>query len=164
MPDEPSDRSAGEAEVGDFYAQDVIAGREPGTPVLRRQGAIVAAVGVGGAVGALVRWALEALFPAPTGGFPTTTFVVNVVGCLLMGLLVVLVTEAREAHPMVRPFLGVGVLGGFTTFSSYAVEAHQLLDRGHLGTGLLYLAVTVVVALPAVLVGLGVTRRLAGAR
>ena len=106
---------------------------------LRGQGAAVAAVAVGGALGAAARWALATLFPAPPGGFPLTTFVVNVVGCLLMGVLVVLVAEAREAHPIIRPFLAVGVLGGFTTFSSYVVEARQLLDRGHLGVGLLYL-------------------------
>lgn len=152
------------AESTDDVAEDIVAGREPGTAVLRGQGAAVGAVALGGAVGALARWVFEALFPAPPGGFPITTFAINVGGCLLMGALVVLVAEARQAHPIVRPFLGVGVLGGFTTFSSYAVEARQLLDRGHLGTGALYLVATVVAALLAVLVGLTVTRRLAGVR
>ena len=81
-----------------------------------------------------------------------------------MGVLVVLVAEAREAHPIIRPFLGVGVLGGFTTFSSYAVEAHQLLAGGHLATALGYLVLTVLAAVAAVVVGLQVTRSLAGAR
>ena len=148
----------------DLFAEDVIAGRQPGAPVLRGQGAAVAAVALGGAIGAVARWALTALAPAPPGGFPLTTFLINVIGCLLMGVLVVLVAEAREAHPIVRPFLGVGVLGGFTTFSSFAVEAHQLFDRGHLGVGVLYLVATAVVAVVAVVVGLGVTRRVAGVR
>ena len=79
-----------------------------------------------------------------------------------MGVLVVLVTEARQAHPILRPFLGVGVLGGFTTFSSYAVEAHQLLTGHRLGVAALYLVATIVAALLAVLLGLATTRRLAG--
>jgi CrcB protein len=102
------------------------------------------------------------MFPAPPGGFPAATFGINVGGCLLMGVLVVLVTEARQAHPILRPFLGVGVLGGFTTFSSYAVEAHQLLTGHHLGVVALYLVATIVAALLAVLLGLATTRRLAG--
>lgn len=143
-------------------SDDVIAGRPPGAPILRGQAAIVGAVSVGGAIGALSRWALESAWPAPPGGFPVTTFAINVVGCLLMGVLVVLVTEAREAHPIVRPFLGVGVLGGFTTFSSYAVEAQQLVVGPHLAVAGLYLLLTVVGALVAVIIGLTVTRRAVG--
>ena len=101
-------------------------------------------------------------WPAPPGGFPATTFAINVSGCLLMGVLVVLVTEARESHPILRPFLGVGVLGGFTTFSSYAVEAQQLVDGAHLAVAALYLALTVVAALVAVVLGLTITRRAVG--
>jgi CrcB protein len=102
------------------------------------------------------------MFPAPPGGFPAATFGINVAGCLLMGVLVVAVTEARKAHPIVRPFLGVGVLGGFTTFSSYAVEAHQMLTGRHPGVAALYLIATIVAALLAVLLGLATTRRFAG--
>lgn len=163
---EPADTTgdADPADPADFYGEDVIAGRPPGEPFLHGQAAAVAAVGVGGAVGAVGRWALATSFPPPPGGFPVTTFAVNVVGCLLMGVLVVLVTEAREAHPIVRPFLGVGVLGGFTTFSSYAVETQQLLGGGRLGVALAYLGATVLAAVAAVVVGLRVTRRLVGAR
>jgi fluoride exporter len=143
---------------------DVIAGRPPGSPVLRGQAAIIGAVAVGSAIGALARWALESAWPAPPGGFPATTFAINVVGCLLMGVLVVLVTEAREPHPILRPFLGVGVLGGFTTFSSYAVEAQQLVNGAHLAVAGLYLALTVVAALVAVVFGLTITRRAVGLR
>ena len=130
--------------------------------MLRSQAAITGAVAAGGALGALARWVLESVWPAPPGGFPATTFAINVSGCLLMGVLVVLVTEVRESHPMVRPFLGVGVLGGFTTFSSYAVEAQQLVDGAHLAVAGLYLALTVVAALVAVVLGLTVTRRAVG--
>ena len=146
----------------DPFVEDVVAGRRPGETVLRGQAAITLAVSVGGAVGALGRWILQSLVPGAPGSFPTATFVINVVGCLLMGVLVVLVTEARESHPLVRPFLGVGVLGGFTTFSSFAVETQQLLAGRHLAVAGLYLALTIAAALIAVVIGLGVTRRAAG--
>jgi CrcB protein len=131
-------------------------------PALRGQGAITAAVAIGGAIGAVARWVLQAAIPTPADGFPTATFGINVGGCLLMGVLVVLVTEVRPAHPILRPFLGVGVLGGFTTFSTYAVDAQQLLTGHHLALAGLYLLATIVAALLAVLLGLAVTRRIVG--
>lgn len=143
-------------------AGEPMTGPRRGVPTLRGQGAITAAVAIGGAIGALARWLLQASVPIPPGGFPTATFGINVGGCLLMGVLVVLVIEAREAHPILRPFLGVGVLGGFTTFSTYVVEAHQLLVGHHLGLAVLYLIATILAALLAVLLGLAVTRRVAG--
>lgn len=139
-------------------AEDVIAGREPGTAVLRGQGSAVAAVSLGGALGALARWGIGLAWPAPHGGFPASTLVINVVGCLLMGVLVVHVAEVREAHPLVRPFLGVGVLGGFTTFSTFAVDTQSLLTGGHLGVALGYLAATVVGSVGAAALGLFLAR------
>ena len=137
---------------------DVIAGREPGTDVLRGQGAAVVAVAVGGALGALARWGIGLAWPAPHGGFPASTLLINVVGCLLMGVLVVHVVEIRQAHPLVRPFLGVGVLGGFTTFSTFAVDTQQLLVGGHLGVAVGYLAATVLGSVGAAALGLALAR------
>ncbi|MCD2192722.1 fluoride efflux transporter CrcB [Actinomycetospora endophytica] len=139
-------------------AEDVIAGREPGTAVLRGQGRAVAVVAAGGALGALARWGIGLAWPAPHGSFPTATLLINVVGCLLMGVLVVHVAEVREAHPLVRPFLGVGVLGGFTTFSTFAVDTQQLLVGGHLGVALGYLAATVLGSVGAAALGLTLAR------
>lgn len=139
-------------------AEDVVAGREPGTDVLRGQGAAVAAVAVGGALGALARWGIGLAWPTPHGGFPAATLLINVVGCLLMGVVVVHVTEVREAHPLVRPFLAVGVLGGFTTFSTFAVDAQQLLTGRHLGTAYGYLAATVLGSVGAAALGLALAR------
>ena len=82
-----------------------------------------------------------------------------------MGVLVVHVAEVREAHPLVRPFLGVGVLGGFTTFSTFAVDAQQLLAGGRLGVALGYLAATVLGSVGAAALGLALARATApGAR
>ncbi|MFI1224227.1 MULTISPECIES: fluoride efflux transporter FluC [unclassified Streptomyces] len=122
---------------------------EPGPPAAP-QGRVLAAVAVGGALGALARYAALVLWPG-TGGFPWTVFVVNVTGCALIGVLMVLTVErGRVTHPLVRPFLGVGVLGGFTTFSTYAADVSGLLVRQEVLTALAYAAATVLAALGAV--------------
>lgn len=133
-------------------------------PWSHRPGTLVAAVSLGGLLGALARWGLGLAFPTTPGAFPTTTLLINVSGCLLMGVLVVHVAEVRTAHPVVRPFLGVGVLGGYTTFSTFAVDAQQLLAAGRLGTALAYLAATTVGSVGAAWLGLTSARATAGAR
>jgi fluoride exporter len=125
-----------------------------------RAGAVLAAVAVGGSAGSAARFEVALLLPHDAGtGVPWATLAVNGVGCLLIGVLVVLV-EGR--HPLLRPLLGVGVLGGFTTFSTYAVDAVVLAERGALWTAAAYAAGTLLTALTAVSVGVFVTRRLAG--
>lgn len=121
---------------------------------------VLAAVATGGAAGASARYGAALLWPVAQGGFPWTTFAVNAVGCALIGVLMALLTAARRpVHHLVRPFLGTGVLGGFTTFSTYAVDTERLLDGGHLGTGLLHLALTPLTALAAVDATTVATRR-----
>ena len=139
---------------------DVIAGREPGTDVLRGQGAAVAAVALGGALGALARWGIGLAWPTPHGAFPLATLLINVVGCLLMGMLVVHVAEIREAHPLVRPFLGVGVLGGYTTFSAFSLDAALLYERGEIGLALFYVLGSVVFSIAGLFAGLALVRHL----
>ena len=134
------------------------------TEVLRTHGAVLVAISVGGAAGALARYGLGVAFPPGRTGFPWATFGINVVGSLLIGVLMVLVVEVFEAHPLVRPFLGVGILGGFTTFSTYVVDAQRLVNAGAAGTALAYLAATLVAALAAVYLGLTVTRAAVGRR
>lgn len=90
------------------------------------------------------------MWPAPPGGFPWTTFWVNIVGCFVIGLFMVVITDIRAAHRLVRPFFGTGVLGGFTTFSTYAVDIQRLVDEGHPRTAFAYLAATLLAALTAV--------------
>ncbi len=86
------------------------------------------------------------------------------VGCAVIGVFMVVVTDVWAAHRLVRPFFGTGVLGGFTTFSTYAVDIQHLLRSGEAGTGLAYLAVTVVAALAAVWCSASLTRRLVSGR
>ncbi|MFF9315560.1 FluC/FEX family fluoride channel [Streptomyces sp. NPDC004684] len=125
----------------------------------RGQWPVIAAVAVGGAVGACARYGAALLWPTATGVFPWTTFWVNVIGCGVIGVFMVIITDVWAAHRLVRPFFGTGVLGGFTTFSTYAVDIQRLVDGGHARTGLLYLAATMLAALAAVWATANLTRR-----
>jgi CrcB protein len=121
---------------------------------------VLAAISAGGALGATARYAALLAWPAPAGGFPWAVFGINVVGSGLIGVLMVLVAEGgRSAHRLVRPFLGVGVLGGFTSFSTYAMDVSGLLERGELLTVLGYLLGTLAGALGAVWAAAALTRR-----
>lgn len=128
-------------------------------PAVRAQAPVVAAVALGGGAGAAARYAASLWWPTPAGGFPWTILWVNVAGCAVIGVFMVIVSEVRTAHPLVRPFFGTGVLGGFTTFSTYAVDVRNLLDGGRPGAGLLCLALTPAAALAAVWTAASVTRR-----
>jgi CrcB protein len=110
---------------------------------------LLPAVALGGAVGALARYGISELLPEHRGELPVGTLLVNLVGCLLLG---VLVAHHRESA-WLRPVLGTGVLGGFTTFSTFAVQSDHLLDRAP-GIALLYVAVSVLGGLAAVQLGL----------
>lgn len=123
------------------------------------QGSVVAVVALGGAVGASARYGAALAWPTAPGGFPWTTLVVNAVGCAVIGVFMVVISEAWTAHRLVRPFFGTGVLGGFTTFSTYAVDIQRLLDGGRLRAGLGYLGLTLFAALAAVWSAVWATRR-----
>jgi fluoride exporter len=129
--------------------------------------ATLGAISAGGVVGSLARHGLAAAYPHPPDGFGWAIFAVNVTGCLLIGMLMVVVTEVRRVHPLTRPFLGVGVLGGFTTFSTYVLETQDALAAGAPRTALAYLVGTALAALAAAFTGVWVmrrlTRRIAGA-
>jgi CrcB protein len=126
---------------------------------------VVGVIALGGALGAVARWAAGTVWPHPAGTFPWSVFVVNVTGCLAIGVLLVLLTEvAGRPHRLARPFLGTGVLGGYTTFSTYAVEAERLLASGRAALALAYLFGTLAAALLAAQAGVSMTRALARRR
>lgn len=122
------------------------------------------AIALGGMVGASARHGLELALPVAAGGFAWATFVTNVVGCLLLAVLMVVVVERGAGHPLLRPFAGTGVLGGFTTFSTYAVQTTTLADGQHPAVALVYLFGTLAAALGAVAVGLVSARSLLARR
>ncbi|GHE56349.1 fluoride efflux transporter CrcB [Streptomyces capitiformicae] len=114
------------------------------------QAPVVAVVALGGGIGAAARYGASLLWPTQSGAFPWTTFWVNVVGCFVIGLFMVVIMDIWAAHRLVRPFFGTGVLGGFTTFSTYAIDIQRLVEDGHPRTALAYLAATLLAALTAV--------------
>lgn len=121
---------------------------------------VLAAIGAGGALGSLARYGLSVALPHSRGQFAVSTFAVNVSGCLLIGILMAVLTAAADPHRLLRPFLGIGILGGYTTFSTYATETLDLVMTGHPFTGLSYALGTVVAALIAVFAGSEATRAL----
>ena len=129
---------------------------------LTGQGRALVAVAVGGALGALARFGIGLAVPYQPGTFPLATFAINVVGCLLIGAVIVLLTERTAAHPLARPFLATGILGGFTTFSTFATDADELLRIGHIGTALGYLVGTPIAAVAATSAGIRLTRAAGG--
>jgi CrcB protein len=119
---------------------------------------VLPVIALGGMLGASARHALELLWTASPGHLPWATLVTNASGCLLIGMLMVQVVEVGRAHPLVRPFLGVGLLGGYTTFSTYAVQTGVLWSHGHPGISVVYLLLTPLVAVVGVIVGVVVAR------
>jgi fluoride exporter len=119
---------------------------------------VLLVIALGGGIGSVARYGLALMLPTVPGGVPWATFADDVLGCLLIGVLMVLITEVWSAHRLLRPFLGVGVLGGFTTFSTYAAEIRDLLERGSVLLAFGYLTGTLLCALLAVLVGVAFTR------
>jgi CrcB protein len=130
----------------------------------QRHRVVLPVIALGGMVGASARYGADLLWPTASGGVPWATLGVNAVGCLLIGVLMVHVVEVGQAHPLTRPLLGVGVLGGFTTFSIHAMEVTELLDGDRPALASAYLVGTVVVAFWATYAGLWLARRLTRAR
>nr|WP_246102279.1 fluoride efflux transporter CrcB [Streptomyces piniterrae] len=127
--------------------------------MLRGQWPVLGVVALGGALGASARYGASLLWPTAAGAFPWTTLIVNATGCAVIGVFMVVITDVWAAHRLVRPFFGTGVLGGFTTFSTYAADIQQLMAAGRAGTGLAYLALTLVAALASVWIAASLTRR-----
>jgi CrcB protein len=120
---------------------------------------VLAVVATGGVLGSLGRWGVGLALPHPAGGMPWATLVVNVTGAFAMGLLVAFLVDRPGVHRLLRPFVGVGVLGGWTTFSALAVDVVQLGVAGRAPVLLAYLVATFVVGVLAVGGGVALGRR-----
>lgn len=109
-------------------------------------------VALGGAIGAVLRFSTQAVFIRQLGvNFPWGTVSVNVVGSFVMGLL--FVAFAGRDTAVIAPFLMVGVLGGFTTFSAFSLDTLRLFENGQFGSAALYVVLSVVLSLCAVALG-----------
>ncbi len=122
----------------------------------------LAVVFAGGIVGGLARYGISRGWPTPGGGFPASIFVVNTVGAFVLAVLVTVIAM-RAAPEYLRPLLGTGFCGAFTTFSSVATASDLLLAHAHIGIAVGYLAASVVAGLAAAYFGMALTRRLLGA-
>ncbi|MBW9067405.1 fluoride efflux transporter CrcB [Agrobacterium pusense] len=118
-------------------------------------------VAAGGAIGSVFRY-LVGVWSVRLAGvnFPWGTLTVNVVGSFLIGLLVELVARRLNASMEMRLFLVTGVLGGFTTFSSFSLDAASLFERGALGLSAVYVLASLSVSIAAVFAGLALGRNL----
>ena len=125
---------------------------------------MLGAIAFGGAMGALLRFEAGLIWPTAPGGFPPTTMLINLIGRFVIGSFLVVFTEVWTAHRLLRPFFGTGVLGGFTTFSTFSLDIVILVRLGHPAEALLYLLLTAVGALVAVALGMVGARVLLSSR
>ena len=130
--------------------------------LVRSRRDILLAIGAGGALGAAARWALAEALPHDRDAFPWSTLLANVAGCFALGVLMVVVVQRLPSSRLVRPFVGTGLLGGFTTFSTYAVDTRDLLAAGRPALAATYLLATLVLGVLAVVVALRATERALG--
>ena len=133
---------------------------EPALPLLGLSAVTLLAIFVGGAIGTVARYLFEAHHPVAPGAFPWATLVINLSGSLAVGVLVPLSEHIAHRAPLVRPLLIVGFLGGWTTYSTLAVESSLLAKDGDVGSCLAYLAATVFGGLALVVVGNALGRRM----
>jgi CrcB protein len=141
---------------------------EPVLPLLGLSAGTLFAIFVGGALGTVARYELAAHHGAAIGSFPWVTLLVNLTGSVTIGFLVPLTEHAGHRRPLLRPVLMIGFLGGWTTYSTLAVDTTLLGKHGDVGSALAYLVVTVAGGLLLVVAGhaggrMVVERRLAGA-
>jgi CrcB protein len=125
------------------------------------QWGILVAVAAGGAMGSLLRYEMAgAIQPGWWPGFPFAIFIVNILGGLVMGLIVGLGALKLQLTPEARAFLTTGVLGGFTTFSTFSLDSALLIERGAYTQAAAYVIGSVVLSILALFIGLWIARGL----
>ncbi len=120
---------------------------------------ILGLVALGGVLGALARALIEQAWPHNPETIGWATLFINVSGCFLIGALLGAIGRYRPEQELIRPFLGVGVLGGYTTFSTHMVEVQQMIERGRWELGLTYLALQLGTGVIAVWLGSALINR-----
>lgn len=117
---------------------------------------------IGGGLGASLRHAINLLSARSLGtAFPYGTFFINVTGSLVMGLIAGYLAFRTDASQSWRLFLMTGILGGYTTFSAFSLDAVLLYERGEIGLALLYVAGSVVLSIAGLVAGLALVRHFA---
>lgn len=121
---------------------------------------VLLAIAVGGALGALARYALSRIIHVAPGSFPWATFVINLTGAFVIGAFLTLVIERFPPSQYVRPFFAIGFLGAYTTFSTLAVETATLAKDHHAPLGITYALVSVTSGLALAYIGIAAGRLL----
>jgi CrcB protein len=124
---------------------------------------VLAAIFVGGCAGGLTRYALDKHWPTRAGDFPWTIFAINTAGAFVLSLVIVIAADVLPSRYL-RPLLGTGFCGAFTTFSSVVVTADELIAHDHPGTAASYLAASIGAGLAAAWLGLVTGRTVATVR
>ena len=110
----------------------------------------ILAVGAGGFLGAVCRYLIGLVPISETFVFPIKTFIINIVGCIVIGILAAAATRNYDMSPQMILFLKVGLCGGFTTFSTFALETADLMKTGHMGAAFLYVLLSVLVGVAVI--------------
>lgn len=119
-------------------------------------------VGLGGALGAMLRYGAQVAIGNLPNGFPVSTFLINILGSIAMGLLVgVLAKTTPQYQNEIRLFVAVGIFGGFTTFSSFSLDAIVLIERGDLLLAAIYILGSVLLSIAGLWIGLSAIRVIA---
>lgn len=111
------------------------------------------AVGAGGFVGAALRWIVGLMPVEMKSGFPVKTFAINVIGCFAIGLVTALAAKFFPENTRLTLFLKAGICGGFTTFSSFALETENLIENGSKAAAAAYVAASFICGIIAVFLG-----------
>jgi CrcB protein len=118
-------------------------------------------VGAGGAIGAMGRYWMSGLASRlSAGNFPYGTLLVNLIGCLFIGFIMTLALERFSWTPEIRAFLAIGILGGFTTFSTFSYETMKLLREGAYALGAANILASVIGCLVAAFAGMALANLL----
>jgi CrcB protein len=156
-----------------LHRHDPLRGHEPVDPdldpdleeVLERPGgtrvraSVIAVVAIGGIAGTLARYAVSRIVHVAPGSFPWSTLTVNVTGSFILGLLLTLMVHRWPPTRYARPFLAVGILGAYTTFSTYMVDADVLVKDRHADIAAMYVIASIVLGIAAVTLGIVLGRR-----
>ena len=125
-----------------------VGGRRKGvvfSAAFRRRAALLAVIGAGGAIGAAARYGTGLALPTRSAAYPVATFLVNVVGAVILGAIAALPAGWLPAHELTRPAIGTGFCGGLTTFSTMTLEIYQRW-AGHTALAAAYAAISLVAA------------------
>lgn len=152
QPDDPDRAGTDSAAAG-----DVATGRSPRGPQHRptwQRPGLLAAVATGGVLGACGRYEVGLALPTRHGSFPVATFIVNISGSFVLGVLLTLMIERWRPNEYVRPFVATGIIGAYTTWSTFVAEADTLVKNGHIAMAVGYVAASLSAGLLALYAGI----------